>query len=116
MHRQVPDFLNGLCVRYFGCALAGRRCYLSPLAHRARAARLAISDRRLGLNDSARALTPLRPPMRPSITAAGFLCPFVAARTMAAARTFGSVLLERLGIAKVCHTKTGSSGAIRTHN
>src|SRR5439155_2806776 len=89
--------------------LVGRRgaggAYFSPLDQRARAARLAISVRRRALNDSARALPPLRPPMRPSATAAGFLSPFVAARTMAAASTLGSILLERLGIDSVCHAQ-----------
>src|SRR5207249_6021119 len=77
----------------------------APFAQRALAAFLAISLLRRALSDSARAFPPLRPPMRPSATAAGFLSPFVAARTMAAARTLGSVLLERLGIHSVCHAR-----------
>ena len=84
----------------------GRRgsggAYFSAFAHRARAARLAISLRRFALSFSARALPPLRPPRRPSATAAGFLPSDVADATIREATAFRS-LLERLGIRGVCH-------------
>ena len=81
-------------------------------AHRARAAFRAISDRRFLLSFFFRAGPPLSPPNRPSATAAGFfsLSP-VASATMSAARTFtswGWRLLERFGMALVCHVSRDS--------
>ncbi len=57
----------------------GKRLNFTPcglsyghLAQRARAAALAISDRRVGVSLAARARPPLGPPSLPSMTAAGF--------------------------------------------
>src|SRR5713101_8016934 len=94
------------------------------LFHRVLAAFLAISDRFFADSLAALALPPLRPPRRPSSTARGSfgfspgLASTVVYATMLAARRFGSDgarrfggLLERSGMAKVCHSyRRGGSG------
>src|SRR5581483_6844578 len=64
--------------------------YRRHFFHLASAARFAISDLRSAVSRAARSLPPLRPPSRPSATAAGFFS--------AGVSSFGSgVMLERLG-------------------
>jgi hypothetical protein len=93
-------------------------CGLYPFAalpdrcQRLSAAFLAISDRCSGVSFAARALPPLRPPLRPNATAAGsFTCSgsapesssWVASPTMDAASEFRSAgrLRERSGISPI---------------
>lgn len=63
------------------------------VAHRERAAFLAIADRFFALKLSARAFPPFNPPRRPSATAAGFFVPlpFVLCATIPAAIWFMSL-------------------------
>ena len=80
---------------------------------RARAAFLAMSERRFALRLAALALPPFDPPSRPSATAAGFFSPLaVIFWIRLKAATFGS-LLGRLGISLVSHSMTVVKWVIR---
>jgi len=76
---QFPGGSGGSAIN---CRVPGRRnvsCQLrfdlgGGFFHRASAARRAISDRCSAVNFCALALPPTKPPRRPSVTAAGFLC------------------------------------------